>query len=253
MIPATDRGFLLGDGVFETLRAEGGRPLLLERHLARLKRSAAIIGLDFDPATAERRVADALDNISTGPASVRLTLSRGSGPRGLLPPRLASPLTIAQAAKAGPRSINPVKAAFSSIRRNAGSPTGSLKTLGYLDNILARMEVEPDAEEAIMLNTDGYPACTSIGNILVKTKEGWVTPPASLGGILPGIVREVLLEKGAISEAEVTQHDLQTLPLARTNSLIGVQPMVLDYGAPAEEAEVASLTAVLEEAESQER
>ncbi|NRA30440.1 MAG: aminotransferase class IV [Parvularculaceae bacterium] len=248
-IEANDRGFLLGDGIFETLRVESGTPLLSERHLRRLARAADVLGFIPPLERVREAVAEALRPCSEGAHSMRITVTRGPGPRGLLPPAEPVPTVLVTVAEAGPRSTRLVTASLASIRRNAASPSTQIKSLGYLDNILARQQAEEGCDDVIMLNTDDFVACTSIGNIFALTPQGWVTPAVHLGGILPGIVREVLLERGPVREAELTSDDLSQYPLARSNSLMGVQPMRVVGGAVPDETAVGRLTEVLEEVE----
>ncbi|MEM9839839.1 MAG: aminotransferase class IV [Pseudomonadota bacterium] len=247
-----DRGLLLGDGLFETIRVESGAPLLLDRHMARLARSAERLAMPLDiGVVADRLRAEAQDVSEV--SSMRVTVTRGPGPRGLMPPSDAKLRVVVSTAKVGPRSAGPISIAVSSVRRNAGSPTASMKTVGYLDNVLARMEVEGLADDALMMNTDDHPVCTTIGNLLVLKPGGWTTPLASLGGLLPGIVREVLLEENAIAEGEVSLEDCRRYPLARSNSLVGVQALSIDGGVSPDTRAAEELTRVLAAAERREQ
>jgi branched-chain amino acid aminotransferase len=102
-IDPSDRGLLLGDGLFETMRAAGGRLPLLPRHMARLLDGAVLLGL---PAPSEETVADAARALLAAEglavAAVRLTLTRGPGPRGLLPPDEPAPTLLLTAAPLPP-------------------------------------------------------------------------------------------------------------------------------------------------------
>lgn len=253
MIQDSDRGFLLGDGVFETMRVEDGCPLLLRRHLARLERSFEMIGLDADLSLIEQLVVDEARSASRGPASLRLTVSRGPGPRGLLPPALAEPTMVVKASPARARQSAPVKAIVSAVRRNEGSPVSRIKSLSYQDEVLARMEAQAaGAEDAIMLNNQGAPASTSMANLYALVEGRWLTPPIETG-VLPGIVREVLVEAGAIEEAEISAPQLIGCPLARSNSLVGIEPLLLERGAAPDYDAIKRLTDVLAAAETKER
>ncbi|GGY55475.1 aminotransferase class IV [Parvularcula lutaonensis] len=248
-LPVTDRGFLLGDGLFSTLRVEGGRALLLSRHLDRLDQSGAILELPVDRHAIEADIAAAIEAHGDAPGSMRITLSRGTGPRGLLPPPGPSVRRVITIAPAGPRRCEPVSAIVSTHRRNDFSPLSRMKSLSYQDQVLARMEAAgKGASDAVMLNTRSEPASTSMANLLARTKNGWVTPPVC-AGILPGIVRAVLLEAREVTEAAISQADLASLPLARTNSLVGVEPLALQGGALPDIEGVRRLTQALEAAE----
>ena len=246
-----DRGVMLGDGLFETLRIENARPLLFARHLKRLQTSGDKLGLKIPMQQVKNAAEQAIvaENVTSG--SLRITVTRGPGPRGLVPPAKPQPTVFATVTPVGPRPSADaiVNASVSTIRRNAGSPTGAMKTLSYLDNVLARQEAESGCDDVIMMNTNGFPACTSIANILVLMDKGWMTPALDLGGVLPGIIREVLIEKAAVQEKELTLADLQKYPLARCNSLVGVQPLQL-LGGPMPDLEaIRKLRAALEATE----
>jgi len=247
-----DRGLLLGDGVFETIRVEQGRPLLFERHLRRLSNATETLGFAAPIKEVRSKVRAALAESSDGFHSLRMTVTRGVGPRGLLPPDNPQPTVLVSMSPAGARPNAVVHASLSGVRRNAASPSTQIKSLAYLDNILARQQAAPGCEDVIMLNTDGFPACTSIGNMLALTNQGWVTPAFEIGGILPGIVREVLIEKGHVRETRLTLAEARRLPLARSNSLVGVQPLKLVDGCDPALSAIEQLTKALQAAERSE-
>jgi branched-chain amino acid aminotransferase len=231
-IDPADRGFLLADGLFETLRAYAGRPFALDAHLARLSDGAAALDLPMPP-TAElaAAVAETLQANGHREASIRITLTRGAGPRGLLPPKEPNPtwmVTTSPFADSGPAAW---KAKLVTIRRNEHSPLARLKSLAYLDNVLALKEAAaPDADEALMLNTAGRLACGSRSNLFLVLSGVLVTPPPSEGA-LPGIARRQLLDLAAMAgiEARETPLSIEDLKLASevfvSNSLIEVKPL----------------------------
>jgi len=156
-VPLDDRGLLLGDGLFETLLWTGGGLVLAEDHARRMIRGAGVLGLpppeltDFIGA-AEAAVAEA--GLGAARAAVRVTLTAGSGGRGLDRPADMQPRLFATAAPSA-RPTTPAALAMSSFRRNAASVTSRLKTLSYLDNVLARRQaLAAGADEAVMLNTE---------------------------------------------------------------------------------------------------
>lgn len=231
-IDPADRGFTLGDGVFETLRIYRGKPFRLDAHLNRLENSAAALGIPM-PLSRLRLTAAVAETISAnalgaGDGSMRITLSRGTGPRGLLPPRDCRPTLVMSAFLSKPGETRPLSAAISEIRRNEHSPLSRLKTLSYLDNVLAQREAaERGADEAILLNTAGRLACAARANLFIVRDRSLFTPPVS-EGVLPGIARaevmsiarglglrieEVPLEPGTLDSAD---------EVFLTNSLIEV-------------------------------
>ena len=256
MIDEADRGYLLGDGVFDTMRVEARRPLLFARHLVRLANSCASFGFGVSREALEQAIRTGTEELAGKTGSLRTTVTRGPGPRGLLPPAEPQPTIRTRAAPSGARASASASAIIANVRRNEGSPATSHKTLGYLDNILARQEAaDQGAEEAIMLTNGGTVACTTIGNLIVLREEGPSWTPRAGGGVLPGVVRAVLTERGLLEERDLTPGDLHAAPLARSNSLIGIAPLHLkDAGDPPQwrAAALRRLTDALEEAEAQE-
>ncbi|MDF1586978.1 aminotransferase class IV [Marinimicrococcus flavescens] len=235
-IDPADRGFLLGDGLFETMRAQDGAVPLLARHLARLRAGADVMGIPFEATDAALPKACAAllaaNDLVSGPAALRLTLTRGPGPRGLLPPADATP-TLLLAAFPAPPPRPPATAAIVTIRRNEHSPTSRLKTLAYQDQILALKEARAaGAEEALMLNTAGRLACASTANLFVVTRDGRLLTPALDEGVLPGITRARVLEAAAKLgiAAEATRIEPAVLDEAEavfvTSSLTGLRAVV---------------------------
>jgi branched-chain amino acid aminotransferase len=245
-IEPADRGLLLGDGLFETLRVYDGRAFRLDRHLARLAASAELLDL---PLPAAGKIAAAVGETLAANghrrASLRITLTRGPGPRGLLPPAEVSPtLMIASYAlgDTGPASFS---ACLVGIRRNEHSPLSRIKSLAYLDNVLALREAAAaGCDEALLLNTAGRPAAGSRSNLFLVLAGVLVTPPAS-EGLLPGIARETIVElaKAAgipVLEAPLGLRDLETASEAFiSNSVIELRPLRLLAGRTLEAGPIA--------------
>ncbi len=235
-----DRGFLYGDGIYETLRVYGGRVFKLEEHLVRLERSAQLIRMDL-PLSREA-FAEAIDTClkvnDLSDALVRIGVSRGEASEpGLNPALVAGPPTVVIA----PRPFEPypeamyeagIRAAVVSVRRN---PTEALnpaiKSTNFLNNILAKMEaLGAGADEAIMLNTDGHIAEGTTTNIFWVAGQTLCTPPLE-AGVLDGVTRsvtitlaedldyqvlEVLRGRSALEEAEevfVTSTSYEIMPV----------------------------------------
>ncbi len=232
-VPSDDRGLLLGDGLFETILAVSGRPLFADEHLARLARGCAVLGLPPPNEPVARQAIDqtlAGAGLTDGRAAVRLTWSAGSGGRGLDRPTSLRPRLVVTAAPA-PGRLEPARLAVASVRRNAGSPASRLKTLSYLDNVLARREARTaGADEAVMLNTAGQVACAAAAN-LFWVKDGRLSTPAIDCGVLDGIVRAqvMALSKAMGVAVEEVRIGPEALNMAEaiflTSSLIGVRPV----------------------------
>ena len=231
-IDPADRGFLLADGLFETLRAYDGRPFALDAHLARLADGAGTIELPMPPmAQLAAAVAETLQANGHREASIRITLTRGPGPRGLLPPPEAKPTWMVATSPMADSRPAAWTAKLVSIRRNEHSPLARLKSLAYLDNVLAlKAAAASGADEALMLNAAGRLASGSRSNLFLVLSSVLVTPPPSEGA-LPGITRRQLLDL-AISagiEAREAPLSIEDLDLASeafvSNSLIEVMPL----------------------------
>ena len=239
-IDPRDRGFLLGDGVFETFAATDGYVYRLAEHLERLSTGATVLGIPLPTNDIECAVQTVLEanDLAQGCAALRLTLSHGVGPRGLLAPADPHPtlLLTATAASAPPEAMTAVTV---TVRRNEHSPTASIKHMSYLDNIIARNEAaRSGADEAIMLNTAGNIAEASAANVFAIDSGGTLVTPALAEGALPGVTRRAVIELAAGLDIGVREIILSIERLAEadeaflTNSLIGVCPLVALDGRP---------------------
>lgn len=231
MIPFDDRGLLLGDGLFETLLAVDGALVAPQPHLDRMSAGCATLGLPPpDRREAERLMGQALAGLDAPRAAVRLTLTAGSGGRGLDRPDLAQMRMFATAA-AAPRPQDPVDLISSTVRRNDLSPASRLKTLSYLDNVLARAQARgAGVDEALMLNTRGDVACAAAANVFWLW-GGRLFTPSLVCGVLAGTMRARVITAAGDLGVEVAQVRVGPAELARadavflTNSLIGVRPV----------------------------
>lgn len=234
-ISPMDRGFLLGDALFETLLARQGRIAFLGAHIVRLAAGANILGIPFPVSTGHLAVACGMvleaNNLTQAPrVALRVTLSRGPGPRGLAPPANPSPtLLITASESAAPPSSQ--SAIVATPRRNALSPTSRLKATPYLDNVLAREEARArGADEALMLDTTGHLACASVANVFLWEDEKLVTP-AEECGILPGVTRAAVIELAlrlgldVVEDMIMPQRLVHASGIFLTNSLIGIMPL----------------------------
>lgn len=217
-----DRGFTLGDGLFETLRLSGRAVLRLEAHLQRLAAGAAVLGMPLpglDLAAALHATAQG-NGLADG--VLRLTLTRGTGPRGVLPPAAPSPTLVIAAAPAGP-VLPPARLVIAeTTRRNEFSPLAQVKSLNYLDGILARQEAaRRGADDAVLLNTGGRVAETSIANLFAVIDGALVTPPLE-DGVLPGVMRAAVMAEGAEARP-LDAFDLQRADEIFLTSALGIR------------------------------
>ena len=209
-----DRGFLYGYGLFETMRSYKGHVFRLDRHLARLKRSAALLALasELEAYDLEQAVYDTLEANRLKDARIRLTVSAGIGERGLAPPNLGSITVMVSAQKLDlpPPQVyrRGIRAAIVSTRRNSLSPLAQIKAANYLDSFVALSQaVALGAEEAILLNERGFVAECSTSNIFLVAKGLLLTPSVG-SGILPGITREAVLELARTLRIEALEGEI---------------------------------------------
>lgn len=225
-IPVSDRGFTLGDGVFESMEVRQGRVPHLADHLARLQAGLGVLGLDLDLSSLPQAVHRTILANGVDQGMVRLTVSRGSGPRGLLPPARPDPVVVITALSMAPMydSLRLITATVT--RRNEFSPLSRIKSLNYLDNILARQQAEEQgAGDALLLNSQGRVCETTVSNLIVHLDGRVVTPPLA-DGVLPGIRRGLLIAAGLVEEQSILPAQLlQAQGMVTINSL-SIRPVV---------------------------
>lgn len=193
-ISSTDRGFLLGDALFETVRLYQGRPFLLPEHFKRLRMAAKEVGIPF-PAGVLAQVERAMGEWEGKDGALRITLSRGSG-SGLLPEEPGPPtLSIGIAAWGpDPRWYEEGLSARLAGRIDERALTAGLKATGYLERIQAlRIARQGGADEAILRNTKGLLTEGTASNLFVYS-AGRVIAPGKPSGALEGITRERILD-----------------------------------------------------------
>jgi aminodeoxychorismate lyase len=199
VVSAFDRGFLYGDGLFETLRVANGKAFRWGQHLERLRRGADFLKIPMPfPPDAWRGFGDELIVRNQMPdALLRLTLSRGAGARGYSPRDARNPtLLISLHAVPPADSENPPRwrVITSSVRLAATGPLSQFKTCNKLSQVLARAEADAaNADEALLLDTDGHAVESSSGN-LFWIEQGAVRTPPVADTILPGVTRAVVLD-----------------------------------------------------------
>ena len=243
-LSAFDRGFQLGDGVFETLRARAGHPTELAEHTARLGRSADGLGIEL-PADLAARLAAAITELlaaedlagADGDASVRITVSRGSiDRRGLLPPVPHVPPTIVvQAWPVVPTTDDVLARGLhviaSAVRRDVESPLAGLKTTSRADYVYARLEADrAGADDALFLTTDGYLSEATSANVFL-VRGGELATPSLACAVLAGTTRDWLLRWAATAglaahETLLTTRDLLEADEAfLSSSVAGILPL----------------------------
>lgn len=199
VVPLNDRGFLLGDGLFETVRVAQGRPFRLAQHLERLVRGADFlkIKLPFTAKEIQKFAGEMIGKNELAEAVLRVTLTRGAGTRGYSTKGADKPTLALTLHPLPPQNGDePVlwNLITSSFRIPASDALSSFKSTSKILNVLARAEAEEKgADEALLLNANGEVAETAGGNIFWVYQDKICTVPAGRG-VLPGITRAVVLE-----------------------------------------------------------
>ena len=188
-----DRGLMLGDGVFETIAVSGGHAIWLDAHLERMAHSSTALGLGFDEALALAAITNVLQRSSATHEVLRVTLTRGVTPRGLAAPATSPNLLISLLPFDASKLPPSVTLAISTVRRNEWSPSSRHKTLSYIDNVAAAREILGKADDALMLNTGGNVACSTVGNVFYLRGDALFTPQDDQG-ILAGITRKKIID-----------------------------------------------------------
>lgn len=255
-LSAFDRGFQLGDGIFETLRATGGRPTELSEHLTRLHRSADGLDIDLvadldDRVTAGIGALLAADGLAgpDGDASIRITVSRGAyRTRGVLPPdEVVPPTVVIQAWPVAPVPDDHLERGLhlvaSRVRRDPQNPLATLKTTSRAEYVYARLEARrAGADDALFLTVDDRLSEGTSANIFLVRPIGAgrmeLATPSLDCAILPGTTRSWLLDWGARAglhpfEGALRREDLaEAREVFLSSSVAGILPVTAFEGAP---------------------
>lgn len=239
-----DRGFQLGDGVFETLRARAGRPAELPEHVARLERSASGLAIPLpggvesllSAGIADLLRAESLDDPGAD-ASVRVTVSRGIFlSRGLLPvDEHPAPTIVIQAWPVPPTPQGHLSVGLhlvaSAVRRDPENPLSPLKTTSRADYVYARLEARAaGADDALFLTTEGHLSEATSANVFVVRGDELATPSLACA-ILPGTTRDWILRWATgvglrTDEAWLTTRDLHEADeVFLSSSVAGILPV----------------------------
>ncbi len=232
-----DRGFLLGDGVFETVAVINHKPLWLDEHMQRMAHAAAELGIAFNAEGTFTGLTEVLKKSAAPCEVLRITLSRGKAARGLAGDGTSPSLLITLDEFAAKNLFRSCRLKVSQVRRNEFAPSSRLKTLSYIDGIAAAREVAADADDALMLNTSGHVASTTVGNIFALRGNELITPSLDQG-ILPGITRRVLLDHAKKLALKPVERAVPLEDLVRAdavflcNSLRFIRPVTTLNGEP---------------------
>lgn len=238
-----ERGFLYGDGLFETARVYSGRLFAWNEHLARLAEGCRRLGIPYPGELISNGVEELLRHVGNADGSLRVTVTRGESGRGLLPPDALEPSVVIAIYRGEPYPEEAYKRGFKAVTvsfpRNNLSPLVCLKTLNCLENILGRREAAAaGADEGIFLNIRGEVAEGTLSNIFVVKEDHQVITAPLESGILPGITRKLVIRLAGELGYSVCERPLYPSDLLNareaflTNSLLEVMPLVALDGKP---------------------
>ena len=231
-----DRGFLYGDGLFETVRAYRGQVFALDAHLERLRASADFFGIPMPPVDWQHTIAALLrrNRLLAGDASVRMTLTRGPARPGLLPPPRGRPTVLIAAAPIDPRIARAqrrgVKAMLLPFARD--DVFGGHKLLNYVPAIVGRILAKPQgAFEAFYVHARERLSEGTTSNLFI-CRDGRLLTPRLRDGVLPGVTRRLVSELARAAHLALHERSLRVADLRSadeafcTSSLIEVMPIV---------------------------
>jgi len=241
-ISPLDYGFLYGFGLFETMRAYEGIVFRLDKHLDRLVRSAKELGITVETEVLDSAVIDTIRANGLDNARIRLTVSGGEGG---MPPDITSckePTILVTATQYQPFSDDVYRNGFrtivSSIRRNHSSLVSRMKSLNYLESLMAQQEARTvRVNEALFINDRGLLAEASMSNVFLVS-DGSLKTPGQGSGLLSGVTREAVMELAAglginVKECELGLEDVFSAQEAfLTNSVMEIMPLTEVDGRP---------------------
>jgi branched-chain amino acid aminotransferase len=234
-VSARDRGFTLADGLFETMLLHNGKVFRLEPHLARLRAGLRVLAIP-EPPDVRVWVDAAVQAAWVEHGVVRLTVTRGIGPGGLIPPLDPRPTVVLIVTPSPPPDRTVYEQGLSvhvaSGRRNEHAATAGLKTIAFTDGIAATIEAQrAGADEALLLDVAGH-CCEAAASNLFAVSGGTVRTPPLTCGPLAGITRAAVLELAATCGIRAEERIVVPDELAAadeaflTSSFRGIAPLV---------------------------
>ena len=227
----SDRGLLLGDGVFDTMLYQNNELTYYNDHYKRLKTAAKLLSFNFNLTNEQLKniITNLIkkNNFQNKQIAIRTNITRGVSKRGL---------DFDKSHKVGiyiklnliPKSLfmKSIKLGIANIRRNSTSPISQNKTLNYLDNVIEKNRATKNGyEDAIFLNINEKVSCTTTSNIFYVQKNKIYTPPLK-DGVLNGVMREQFLKKKiATTQTTSLNNLLKSDYIFLTNSVFGIRPV----------------------------
>ena len=240
LVSVFDRAFLYGDGLFETMRVVNGKPFRWWDHMERLRKGGDFLGIKipFGCKSLEKFAAELIAQNKMPDALMRLTVSRGIGPRGYSPKGADKPTLVMTMHPAPNKPALPWKLHIASQRLPVSDKLAQFKTANKLAQVLARAEADAaGADEALLLNTDGHVVEGASSNLFWIEGKTVCTPPLT-DGLLAGVTRAVTMEicqslSLSLAERAVTPEQLRRADgVFLTLSSIGVAEATALDGSP---------------------
>jgi 4-amino-4-deoxychorismate lyase len=234
LLPVTDRGLNYADGLFETIAIRAGSPRLLDYHLERLENGCSRLLIPFACAeTLESEISGLVGDCDYG--IVKIIITRGSGPRGYARPADPRPTRIVGLYQADPplekMASTRASVRLCQMRVGRNEALGGLKTLGRLEQVLARAEwTEADIHEGLLRADTGHLVGGTHSNLFLVTENGLLTPDLTAYGV-KGIMRRLVMEQAKIlgiacRETDITIDDLyHANEVFLTNSQFVIRPV----------------------------
>jgi branched-chain amino acid aminotransferase len=222
-VSIADRGLLLGDGLFETMAVHNAQVFDLDAHLERLASGLGVLRFvqAVDLSKLRSGIARYIAAEEASCAVLRVTVTRGAGPRGLTPPEVPRPTIFMTLLPMPPACETPLSLHIATVtRRNEHSALSRIKALPYLDNVLALSEASAQgADDALLLNTRGTIACATVANVFV-VREGRLETPPVCDGALPGTMRALVLCLAKQAGLAPVENSLHVKDLAEADEVI---------------------------------
>lgn len=231
-----DRGFLYGDGAFETVRIYDGKPFLIDKHITRLLNGLKALRFQKLPAGLKVYALKLIAANKVLNGVLRIAVSRGEVTSGIDPLACKKPTVVITAKEGIPYNNEAYSRGFraivAKIRKDQNSPLSRVKSANFLTHILAKGEAsDAGVDDAIMLNYDGLVTEATVSNLFLLKGNILLTPSVE-SGILPGVTRRVVIEIAGEMGLEVKQREIRHEELYDadeaflTNSLMEVMPLV---------------------------
>jgi len=235
LLPISDRSFLFGEGLFETILVKDGRAHFLDDHIDRLAKSCQFFEYHFEPGKVKEGVTGVVTENNLAEGRIRITLS-ATDQTNPSQPAARKTSTLINFVRGAPYSASQYSEGLKALIarttvRNEQSPLSSHKSTSYGDSLLASREANRgDVDVAILLNSKGSISEAHLANIFLATEKEIVTPPLT-DGPLPGIIRAKVVSLCQRNNIPIKEISLVPKDLARfrfaflTNSLMGIMPL----------------------------